>query len=81
MIRCSRPMSCAVASTWPSGGRRSTHFVAGGIGHRVREVGVAAGDQFVRQRLELPRERVRRTSVPTPAASIPAGMSVRVDAS
>src|SRR5690606_11745861 len=24
MIRCSRPMSCAVASTWPSGGRRST---------------------------------------------------------
>ena len=26
MIRCSRPMSCAVASTWPSGGRRSTQW-------------------------------------------------------
>ena len=25
MIRCSRAMSCAVASTWPSGGRRSTN--------------------------------------------------------
>src|SRR5437588_131077 len=25
MIRCSRPMSCAVGSTWPVGGRRRAH--------------------------------------------------------
>ena len=25
MMRCSRPMSWAVASTWPRGGRRRTH--------------------------------------------------------
>ena len=28
MTRYSRAMSCAVGSTWPSGGRRSTHSCA-----------------------------------------------------
>ena len=45
MMRCSRPMSWAVASTWPSGGRRSTQRVPGRVGDLEREVRVAAGDQ------------------------------------
>ena len=37
MIRCSRPMSWAVASTWPSGGRRSTQpWPAASVTAKVR---------------------------------------------
>ena len=44
MTRYSRPMSCAVASTWPE--RRAAHDPRGGaVGDRVGEVGPAAGDQ------------------------------------
>ena len=50
MMRCSRPMSCAVASTWPSGGRRSTRRVPGRVGDLERQVRVAAGDQLVGER-------------------------------
>ena len=50
MMRCSRPMSWAVASTWPSGGRRSTYAVAVGVGHPEGEVGVAAGDELELER-------------------------------
>ena len=50
MIRCSRPMSWALASTWPSGGRRSTNARAVGAGDAVRQVGVAAGDQVEAER-------------------------------
>ena len=49
MTRYSRPMSCAVASTCPSGGRRTTTDRRA-VGHAVGEVGLAAGD-------ELPGER------------------------
>ena len=40
----SRPMSWAVACTWPSGGRRTIHH-DGAVGDLVGEVGLAAGDQ------------------------------------
>ena len=61
MIRCSRPMSWAVASTWPSGGRRSTQRRAGGVGDAEGEVRVAAGDQLEVERRRRPSGRARRT--------------------
>ena len=39
-------MSWAVASTWPSGGRRSTHCLTGRVGDPEREVRAAAGDEL-----------------------------------
>ena len=49
MMRCSRPMSWAVASTWPSGGRRSTQRWPAVVGDREGQVRVAAGDQVEAQ--------------------------------
>ena len=50
MMRYSRPMSWAVASTCPSGGRRTTMPPPVGTGHRVRQVRAAAADQLRRER-------------------------------
>ena len=50
MMRCSRPMSWALASTWPSGGRRSTSARPSAAVHAVGEVGVAAGDDVEAER-------------------------------
>ena len=50
MMRCSRPMSWALASTWPSGGRRSTRRAPSASTTAVGQVGVTAGDDLERER-------------------------------
>ena len=55
-------MSCAVASTAPSGGRRSTNSSPCGVGHLVGQVRVAAGDQLEAERRARSRD-VRREPV------------------
>ena len=57
-------MSCAVGSTWPSGGRRSTHSCVA-VRDRVGEVRAAAGDQ--RRRAAARRSRRRRARRTTAA--------------
>ena len=57
MTRYSRAMSCAVASTWPSGGRR-TITVRRAVADTVGQVGLAAGDELPGQRAVEQRRRL-----------------------
>ena len=67
-------MSCAVGSTWPSGGRRSTHSCVA-VADGVREVRAAARDQrrVQRRRRSRPR-RARRTTARRRSRSTPGGV-------
>ena len=47
MIRHSRPMSCAVASTAATGGRRSAHDAPACVSDAKREVRPSRGDELV----------------------------------
>ena len=81
MILCSRPMSCAVASTWPSGGRRSTNRWPVGVGDAVGEVRVAAGDEVERPAVRCApgtwasnQDVTRSTSMPLMLSVMPLGL-------
>ena len=76
MMRCSRPMSWAVARTCPSGGRRSTQRCPASSVDVEGEVRVPAGDERERERgddagrvLEEPRGDRARCRCPRPASA------------
>ena len=72
MIRCSRPMSWAVASTWPSGGRRSTHWrPAASVTRKVRFEWPPAMSSKSSGRRRPPAHVRRRTRRSPRATSMP----------
>ena len=87
MIRCSRPMSWALASTWPSGGRRSTYALAVGVGdadvrlewppamrsnvNGPRAPATLASNQAVTGATSMPRHRARSHRPPPCGTVIP----------